>query len=375
MTPIAETPSSNLTVARRSNRSLIATFASLALISLALYSTPDHVEHWHFVLQRLFYFPIIVAGVAFGWKGGGGVALLSSAVYLMRHNDLDRLDAIDHGLDAAVFCLVGFLTGILSQREQQGRENLRKAALRLEEVYRELQRNVENLKRAARMSALGQLSASLAHEIRNPLASIEGAAYVARTQGEDPKNVEFFDIILKETRRLNDLVSHFLEFARPRAPQRTAIDMQDLCQSVLTLVARVAAENKVEVHNQVPTSSSPVDCDSEQIRQVLLNLFLNAIQAMPKGGRLTITGSTSKTDLTLHIYDTGPGILPQHTDEVFDPFFSTKQNGTGLGLPIAYQIVQQHGGDLLLESTSTSGTCFALRLPLAPLDEKEGPVN
>lgn len=344
---------------------MTAIAVSLSLVIAALYSTPAQLEHWHFILQRLFYFPIVMAGVAFGWAGGGTVALISSAAYLMRHNDLDRLDAIDHSLDAAVFCLVGVLTGILSQRERLQRENLRKAALRLEEVYRELQRNVEHLKRAARMSALGQLSASLAHEIRNPLASIEGAAYVAQTEHDDGRKAEFLDIILKETRRLNDLVSHFLEFARPRAPQRQAVDARNLVESVLTLIARVAAGNGVEIQNTVSASLPPVDCDSEQIKQVFLNLFLNAIQAMQDGGKLVIAANNSDTDLLLRVSDTGPGIPPQHAEEIFDPFFSTKQNGTGLGLPIAYQILQQHGGELILESTSALGSSFGIRLPLA----------
>lgn len=365
MEPAPSNESSELQVTKRSHRSLIAAAASFVLISIALYTTPDNLEHWHFILQRLFFFPIIVAGVAFGWKGGGLVALISSAAYLLRHDDLDRLDTIDHTLDAAMFCLIGVLTGILSQREQQGRENLRQSALRLEEVYRELQRNVEHLKRSARMSALGQLSASLAHEIRNPLASIEGAAFVAQSEPDDTRKSEFLEIILKETKRLNGLVSHFLEFARPRAPQRAAENAHSLCQSVFTLIARVAAENRVEIENGVPAMTPEVDCDSEQMRQVLLNLFLNAIQAMPAGGRLTVTAAPSQTDLMIRIHDTGPGIPPEYADEVFDPFFSTKQHGTGLGLPIAYTIVQQHGGELILESTSPKGSCFAIRLPLA----------
>ena len=354
-----------LNVKGRSHWSLIATAVSLAVTGIALYVTPDQAEHWHYILQRLLYFPVVVAGISFGWRGGGGVAILASMLYLLRHDLLDRLDTVDRTLEAAMFCLVGVLTGVLSQRERMQRENLRNTALRLEEVYRELQSNVEHLKRAARMSALGQLSAGLAHEIRNPLAGIEGAAYVAQAEQDGARSSEFLDIIRKETRRLNDLVTHFLEFARPRAPQLNAVNGRQLTDSVVTLVARLAAGNKVEIQNNIPLSTPPMQCDSEQMKQVLLNLILNAIQAMPHGGRLTLSTEVLDDTLMLRIFDTGPGIDSEYIDEIFDPFFSTKQSGTGLGLPIAYQIVKGHGGELTLESSSPQGCCFAIRMPVA----------
>ena len=349
----------------RSNRSLIATSVGLAVTGIALYVTPDQAEHWHYILQRLLYFPIIVAGVAFGWRGGGAVAVAAGILYLLRHDLQDRLDTIDRSLESAMFCLVGILTGVLSQRERLQRENLRNTALRLEEVYRELQNNVEHLKRAARMSALGHLSAGLAHEIRNPLASIEGAAYVAQSGQDGVRTSEFLEIIRKETRRLNDLVTHFLEFARPRAPRFDAVDARHLADSVLTLVARLAAGNKVDLLNRIPESAPAIKCDSEQMKQVLLNLVLNSIQAMPEGGRLTLSAAAAANTLMLRITDTGPGIAAGYIDEIFDPFFSTKQTGTGLGLPIAYQIVKGHGGDLILESSSSAGCSFAIQMPLA----------
>lgn len=344
---------------------LAATVASLILNSAALYLTPDHLEHWHYILQRLFYFPIILSGIAFGWRGGFLTAIISSLIYLLRHDNLDRLDTIDHTLDTTMFCLVGVLTGVLSQRERLQREALGRTALRLEEVYRELQDNVEHLKRAARMSALGQLSAALAHEIRNPLASIEGAAYVAQNEQDTERTSEFLQIIRKETRRLSDLVTHFLEFARPRSPELNSVAPRPLAESVLMLVARMAAESNVQIHNDISPISPSMHCDSEQMKQVFLNLFLNAIQAMPHGGQLQLSAEASDTLLVLRVSDTGPGISSQHTDEVFDPFFSTKQNGTGLGLPIAYQIVKGHGGELILESSSSAGSCFAIRMPIS----------
>lgn len=349
---------------RITSRSFLAIASTFAFTAFALYLTPDELEHWHYILQRLFYFPIIVAGLSLGWRGGAIVSLLSGVVYLFRHGTRDPFDWIDRDLEATMFCLVGVLTGVLSERERKQRESLRKTARQLEDVYRELQNNVEHLKRAARMTALGHLSAGLAHEIRNPLASIEGAAYVAQTESDPGRAAEFLGIVRKETARLNTLVSHFLEFARPRPPQLLPTDPAILTDSVLNLVRQMAAQNNVQVRRTFDGTTELVRCDPEQMKQVLLNLVLNSIQAMPTGGEVSVSAETNGEILLLRVKDTGTGVPKERADEVFDPFFTTKQNGTGLGLPIAYQIVQQHGGELTLESNSPKGCSFLIRLPL-----------
>src|SRR5947209_15877722 len=182
-----------------------------------------------------------------GWRECAITAVLASLAYLLRRDSLDPFDLVGRFLEATMFCAVGILTGVLSERERQRRKDLQATAKRLEEVYQELQNNVEHLKRAGRMTALGHLSAGLAHEIRNPLASIEGAAYVAQTESEPARSSEFLDIILKETARLNGLVTQFLEFARPRAPQMISTDPADLTDSVLNLVRQIAAQSNVRL--------------------------------------------------------------------------------------------------------------------------------
>ena len=344
--------------------SFLAIAVTLTLNTLALYLTPDESEHWHYVIQRVFYFPIIVAGLSLGWRGGAIVAALSSTVYLLRHPTVGPFDWIDQCLEATMFCLVGVLTGVLSERERKQRESLGRTATRLEEVYRELQDNVEHLKRAARMTALGHLSAGLAHEIRNPLASIEGAAYVAQTEPDPTRAAEFLEIIRKETARLNGLVTQFLEFARPRPPEMIPMDVPALADSVLNLIRQLATQNNVTLRRVVDETIAPVRCDPEQMKQVLLNLVLNSVQAMPRGGEVSVSAEKTENMLLLRVKDTGPGIPAERVDEVFDPFFTTKQNGTGLGLPIAYQIVEQHGGTLAVENNAPGGCSFVIRLPL-----------
>src|SRR3954453_12270636 len=258
-----------------SSPGMMAVIVSLTVTSAALYLTPDELQRWHYILHRLFYFPVSLAGLTLGWRGGATIALLASAVYLLRHDALDAVDWIDRYLEAMMFCLVGILTGVLSDRERRQRESLKQTAKRLKEVYAELQNNVEHLKRAARMSALGHLSAGLAHEIRNPLASIDGAAYVAQTDPDPARASEFLDIIRKETARLNGLVTQFLEFARPRPPQLIATDPAALTDSVLTLVRQAAAQNNVRLRRAFDHTILPVKCDPEQMKQVLLNLAQN----------------------------------------------------------------------------------------------------
>jgi two-component system, NtrC family, sensor histidine kinase HydH len=350
----------------RSLRSVLTVGLTLLLISVALYVTPDPLLHWHYILQRLLYLPIIVAGLVMGWREGAITAVLASVAYLLRRDSQDPFDLIDRFLEATMFCLVGILTGVLSERERLQREDLQATAKRLEEVYRELQNNVEHLKRAARMSALGHLSAGLAHEIRNPLASIEGAAYIAQREPDGAHNAEFFEIIRKETQRLNNLLTHFLEFARPREPHLQPVNPQELINSVFTLVERVAAQSKVQLRKEFAENGQLLECDGEQMKQVLLNLVLNSIQAQPNGGEILVSTEEKKSMLVMRVSDKGPGIASESADEIFDPFFTTKQNGTGLGLPIAYQIVKQHGGELLLEKNSSVGCCFAIRLPFGP---------
>jgi two-component system, NtrC family, sensor histidine kinase HydH len=340
----------------------------LLLIELALRFIPDALEHWIYALHRLYYLPIICAGLMFGWSGGLAAAAVSSASYLV-HAQIDSPDArnpLDRYLETLVFGLVGVLAGILADRERGQRTKAERTTRELQHVYRELQDNLEHVKRAARMSALGHLSAGLAHEIRNPLAGIEGAAgIVERAAENEERRKEFLGIIQEESRRLNQLVTHFLEFARPRPPELRPTDVRELLESVINLVAQTSPGAKIQFERQIATDLGMLECDAGQLRQVILNLILNAVQAMPEGGRVTVEAQEARGKLMIRVKDEGPGIPPEAVDSIYDPFFTTKASGTGLGLPVAYQIVEQHGGELILAENSTRGACFAISIPLA----------
>jgi two-component system, NtrC family, sensor histidine kinase HydH len=340
---------------------------SVLLIELALRLTPEGQEHWIYVLHRLYYLPIISAGLSFSWYGGFIAATVCSLSYLAHSQNGDFPDArnpLDRYLETVVFCLVGVLAGVLSDRERRQRTKAEQAAGELRRVYQELQDNVEHVKRAARMSALGHLSAGLAHEIRNPLASIEGAAAIVQREPENiSRRTEFLEIIQDESRRLNRLVTNFLDFARPRRPELQLTDIGALLDSVISLVSQTTTRNDIFFDKQIPAQLSSLRCDSEQLKQVILNLLLNAVQAMPESGKILISAEEKENYLYIRIKDEGSGIPEESVESIYDPFFTTKQTGTGLGLPVAYQIVQQHGGELTLEENGPAGACFVIAIP------------
>jgi two-component system, NtrC family, sensor histidine kinase HydH len=345
----------------------LAIVAIIVLIDAAQWITPSSLVHWHYALHRLYYLPIVTSGLMLGWPGGIFAALLSGVSYQLRSLDMESPDAkelLDRYLEMLVFCFVGLLTGILSDRERKQRRELSATARRLEEVYRELQNNVGHLQRAARMSALGHLSGGLAHEIRNPLASIDGAAEIVQNEpNNESRRVEFLAIIREECQRLLRLVSNFLDFARPRQPEFLPTEIQGLIDAVVMLVSQTAAKGRVTFDIDVAADLPPVECDAEQVKQVLLNLVLNAVQAMPEGGDVQIKAAIEAHYLVIRVFNSGPPIPQEHVDSVYDPFFTTKETGTGLGLPVAYQIMEQHGGELRLEENGPAGVCFAVTIP------------
>ena len=326
------------------------------------------MAHWHNALQHLYYLPIVFAGLIFGWLGGLSAALLvalSNAPHNWSTWTTSPNYAIDQLWEIPLFCAAGVLTGVLAERGRRQRAELERTTSRLTQVYKKLQDNFDNMKRAERLFALGQLSAGLAHEVRNPLASIAGAAGILqRNLRLEKREGECLDIIAKECRRLNNLLTHFLNFARPRAPKYQAVDATCLFDSVIELAAHVVGRQAITLRKEVDATLKPFECDPELLTQVLLNLLLNAIQAMPDGGTVLLSGRSRNGGILIQVRDEGCGIGAADRDRIFDPFFTTKQTGTGLGLSVAHQIVEQHGGILSAEPNLDKGTTFSVVLPV-----------
>jgi two-component system sensor histidine kinase HydH len=322
------------------------------LIGVVHYLTPASLVHWHYLAQRLYYLPVVYAALCFGWHGGLAAAGLAAALYLAN-------DPEGQYLEVLLFAAVGLLTGILADRERRQKQRLGK-------VYAELQESFERMKRAERLYALGQLSAGLAHEIRNPLASIAGAAGILkrRRPPEDAKAAECLDIIDKECQRLNRLLTNFLDFARPPAPKYQSMSLEPVIDSVMALAKHGVDRRRVVLKKDIAPEAAGFDSDPEQLKQVLLNLVINAIQASDAGGEIVISARIEDGKVCLRVKDQGCGVAPEHLDRLFDPFFTTKKEGTGLGLPVAHQIVAHLGGVLAAQVNPDRGVTFSVTLPL-----------
>jgi signal transduction histidine kinase len=341
--------------------------AGALLVSFLHLVTPLSMLHWHNSFQHLYYLPIVFAGLTSGWRGGMLVAIvacLSNAPHDFLSFTVLPHYAMDQVLDFPVFCAAGILTGTVTERGRRQRADLERTTRRLTEVYRQLQDNFEQMKRAERLFALGQLSAGLAHEIRNPLASIAGAAGILQRslQGER-KDAECLEIISKECQRLNALLTQFLDFARPRAPKFQTTDIDAVVDSVMQLAAHGVGKMPIELRKDISPGLAPVECDPELLKQVLLNLIINAMQATTGAGEILVSAGPRNGRLSIEVRDQGCGISRADRDRIFDPFFTTKENGTGLGLSVAHQIVEQHGGILTAHENPGNGMTFSVSLP------------
>ena len=233
----------------------------------------------------------------------------------------------------------------------------------------------ERMKERDRLAALGQMAAGLAHEIRNPLGSIKGAAQFLQPTGSQPSDAggtrEFLGIIVEEVDRLNKIVSQFLDYARPYRGDQNPLDINDVVRKTLHLIDKERSAN-VDISTSFIDALPPVRADAQQLRQVFLNLTLNAFEAMPQGGKLHVSTSLRRSTrrsaaaafLEVRFRDTGVGMSPGDLRNLFIPFFTTKERGTGLGLPISQRIIENHGGTIEVRSLTGAGSTFTVLLPV-----------
>jgi len=352
---------------KRNGARVAGIVVSLLVISVVHYAASSNEAAWHEVFQRAYYLPIVVSALWYGLRGGLRAAALAAVLFL------PHVIARWHGFpsyefnqlsEAVLFFVFGGLAGILSDRQRRQSEQLRKTAQRLSEVNADLQKSFESLRRAERLSALGRLSAGLAHEIRNPLSVITGGLEIIGRPALDlSQREEFIGRIKKEVLHLNTMLTHFLEFASPRPPQFRLTDARLLMEEICGLISDVVPSRNAKIRCIPPATAWAVSADSNQVKEVILNLVLNASDAMADGGTIELWTGEEEGCLVIYVKDEGMGVPEEHLQQIFDPFYTTKPEGTGLGLSIAHQIMQQHRGRIEVKRNADRGMTFSLYFP------------
>lgn len=231
---------------------------------------------------------------------------------------------------------------------------------------------INNMYRADRLSIMGELAAGAAHEIRNPLTSIRSTIQYLRKYLPSNDQKELAEGLIDEVDRINEILQGLISFARPNDPETETVDLHQLIEQILQLLASTVRKKNVDVDFQFHSQVKEISADRPQLKQVLINVILNAIQAVDFSGEIKIiveqstprdASISSSSELYIIIQDNGCGIEQEHLDHIFDPFYTTKDEGTGLGLSISYGIINKHGGDIKIESEKGEGTTVTISIP------------
>lgn len=237
----------------------------------------------------------------------------------------------------------------------------------------ELQHLESQLRRRDRLHALGEVAMGLAHEIRNPLGIIKTATQLLHRRADLPESDKrHLEYVVSEVSRINDLITEFLDFAKPSPPMRSTQSARSLVDELAGFCAPELATHNIDVRIDDQAPGATVHADARQLKQAGLNLIVNAIDAMPDGGRLTLTINSDAPYTVISIADTGQGIAPDMLERIFTPFVTTKASGTGLGLAKVYSIMESHGGRIECASEMNAGATFSLYIPANGEDSDEG---
>jgi len=342
----------------------------LALGYLLIGYTHAIASHYWLVLL----FPVVTAATVLGAIGTLAFTLAASGAYL-------SFLLFDPGpyvtpewdvlaLRLVFLAMVGNLANTLAEDLRVQTKQSRRAAEQLAEANAHLRQAEESVRRSDRLAALGQLSAGLAHELRNPLGTIKTSAEMLHgaVSAENDVAREVAGFISSEVDRTNSLVTRFLQFARPL---QLRLEKADLAQALDRAVAMVEQEAPgIAIYKNYEPGIPPFPFDAEMMERVFYNLALNAAQSTAAGGAITVKARTSAAVAEIAIIDRGAGIDPKHLDSIFNPFFTTKPEGVGLGLAIVSKIVDEHGGKITVESEPGKGSVFHVLLPSAAVREE-----
>jgi signal transduction histidine kinase len=341
----------------------------IIIIGILHYLTPGHMTLFHDTYRRLSYFPIVIGAILYGLRGGITLALLS-CVSFIPHLFMfwaQGPEAYYSEFSEIIFYIsAGIVIGFISSRENSLKRKLASSYKRLYKQSRKLVEAEKKLGQSQKLSTLGHVSASLAHEIKNPLASIKGAAEILADEvPAGHVKHEFIEIIKSEISRLNNSVEDVLKYCRGQELTKKTVPepISDIINMVITLIDSKLKEKQIKIINNYNKETPVFLVDSSAMIQVLLNLFLNAIDAVDKNGQIIIEHSHSAEGYRIDISDNGPGIPENIKKDLFKPFVTFKDGGTGLGLSITKKLLNSFGGEINLAESKSKGAKFIILLP------------
>lgn len=339
----------------------------IAAITALHYSTSLHSVLLHEVFQRLYYLPIVAAGVMFGWRAALAASLLVTALYVP-HIALNwhawPVFQVDQYGEVLLFNLVGFVTGVLADRVRHERNRYRAAAIRLESAHAELLAHTEERIRMDRLVTIGRVASGIAHEIRNPLGSLLGCLeIVAPSSSESASSgrAEFLALARDEVARLETVVSDFLEFAHPAPPTGRPADLRDLVAAAVRLAKPNLARRGLEIDcvlGEVPL----VVLDAEQVQRALVNMLLDPLAPSRRGG-LSVRLQSTRNRARVEIEVAGVPDAERVAGELFEPF-PDYGNGHGLSLAVARRLIENQGGAVSAESRGTT-LLYTIEFPVS----------
>ena len=355
---------------------MIITGSIIALVAVFHYSTPTKLHRLHELYRAFFYVPIVLAAFRFQFKGGIYASVAVIVIYfphVVFQWGGSFLQNFSRFLEMVMYLIIGAVSGYLAERERSERNKYQQTALELDRSYQQLKSQSEKisdmeeqLRTSERLSVLGELAASLAHEVRNPLGSIWGVVEILKDDcNKEGKESEFADILVDEVKRLNQVVENYLNLAQKPKLYRKTCDLREVVQAVIYLLNYKARKKGIQLISDFRSQSITVKANESQLQQILLNLMLNSIAAIPDKGTVTIKTKRDESNgaVRLSVTDTGQGIPPELQQQVFKPFFTTREQGTGLGLSIVKRIVEQNKWDIEFQSEPGRGTTMSIIFP------------
>jgi two-component system sensor histidine kinase HydH len=316
--------------------------------------------------------PVVSAATSLGVLGTVLMTLTASATYLSLLLEIDWSRFFIEPEQRRVLCLrlvfiglVGYVTHRLAQANREEARKHQLAAEQLAEANRSLREAEAAVRRTERLAALGQMAAGLAHELRNPLGTMRASAEMLTrsVSGESEVAREVAGFIASEVDRTNSLITRFLDFARPLTLRRAPVELSEVIDRAVTELGQHAPPFQVSVYKNYSPDIRPIEADGELLERVVYNLLLNAAQASQPGGVVTVKTRPLDGAVEISVIDRGNGIPPAQLESIFNPFFTTKPDGVGLGLAIVQKIVDEHGGRIAVESEPARGSVFRVFLP------------